>query len=74
MSRVTIHLGVHNHPIMDGKCREFIEETRRFIVKEVNCTLDAKMSAISLNAIKTFLVKHLLDDYSNGKMELFIGE
>ncbi len=35
MSRATIHLGVHNHPVVDGKCRESIEETKRLIAKEV---------------------------------------
>jgi hypothetical protein len=31
MLRAVIHLGVHNHPIVDGKCRESIKETRRLI-------------------------------------------
>ncbi len=36
--------------------------------------LDAKMFAISLNANKNFLAKHLLDDCKDGKVELFKGE
>jgi hypothetical protein len=35
---------------------------------------DVKMSTISLSASKTFLAKHLLDDCSNAKVELFKGE
>jgi len=32
------------------------------------------MFAISLSASKTFLARHLLDDYSDGKVEFFKGE
>jgi hypothetical protein len=32
---------------------------------------DVKMFVISLNVSKTFLARHLLDDYSDGKMEFF---
>jgi hypothetical protein len=53
---------------------EFLEETGRLIAEEVVRTLNAKMSMISLSASKTFLVKHLLNDCSDGKMELFKGE
>jgi hypothetical protein len=73
MSRAAIHLGVHNHPIMDGKCWELVEETRRLIVEEVDCTPDAKIFSISFNANNT-LASYLLDDSSNGIVELFKGE
>jgi hypothetical protein len=43
LSRTMIHLGVHNRLIVDGKCRESLEETRRLIIEEVICTLNAKM-------------------------------
>ncbi len=33
-----------------------------------------KMFVISMNASKTFLVKHLLNDYNHGKVEFFKGE
>jgi hypothetical protein len=36
MSRVMIHLGVHNHLVTNGKCRELVKETRRLIAKEVD--------------------------------------
>jgi hypothetical protein len=69
-----IDLGVHNHPIADGKCKESLEEIIRLIAKEVNCMLNANMSMISLSASKSFLARHLLNDCSNGKVELFKGE
>jgi hypothetical protein len=36
--------------------------------------LDSKIFAISLSASKAFFVRHLLDDYSNGIVEVFNGE
>jgi len=35
---------------------------------------DAKIFSISFNANKTFLANYLLNDSSNGTMELFKGE
>jgi hypothetical protein len=54
LSRMAIHLGIHNHLIMDGKCKESLEEIRRLIVEEVNHTPDMKMSLIFLSVSKTF--------------------
>ncbi len=71
---MAIHLGVHKRPIVDGKCQEFMDETRRLIEEEVDCTPNAKIFVISLSANKTFLARHLLDDCNNGTMELFNGE
>jgi hypothetical protein len=51
-----------------------VDEIRRLIIEEVDCMLDAKIFAISLSASKTFLVRHSLDDCSNGIMEVFNGE
>ncbi len=70
LSRVIIHLRVHNHLVANGKCGEFLEETRRLIVEEVDYTPNAKMFTISLSASKTFWARNLLDDYSNGKVGL----
>jgi hypothetical protein len=74
MSRVAIHLGVHNHLVTNGKCQESIKETRRLIAKEVDCMLNANISLISLSVGKTFLASYLFDDSNNGIMELFKGE
>jgi hypothetical protein len=60
--------------VVDGNCKEYVDETRRLIVEEVNCTLDAKISTISMNASKTFLARYLLDDNGNGIMEFLHGE
>jgi hypothetical protein len=65
-----IHLGVHKHPVVDGKCKESMNETRRFIEKEVNHTLDAKIFVISLSASKTLLAMHMFNESGNGLVEL----
>jgi hypothetical protein len=46
LSKAIIHLGVDNHLVVDGKCRESLGETKRLIADEVDRTPDAKMSAI----------------------------
>jgi len=69
-----IHFGVHEHLVVDGKCKEFVDKTRRLIVEEVNHTPNPKISTISLNASKTFLAKHLLDDNGNGIVEFLHDE
>jgi len=74
MSRVAIHLGVHNNLVANGKCWESIKETRRLIAEEVECMLNAKIFSISLNASRTFLASYLFDDSNNGIVELFKGE
>jgi hypothetical protein len=73
MSRAMIHLGVHNHFVVDGKCRELVEEIRKLIIEEVDRTPDVKISSISFNASKT-LASYLLDDFGNGIVEVFKGE
>jgi hypothetical protein len=74
MSIVMIHLGVHNHPIVDGKWQESVEEIRRLIVEEVDHTPNAKIFGISFSASKTLLANYLLDNFSNGTVELLKGE
>jgi hypothetical protein len=66
---MAIDFGVHKHLMVDGNCKEFVAITR-----EVDRTLDVKIYAISLNANKIFLAKHLLDDSGNGMVELLHDE
>jgi hypothetical protein len=74
MSRVIIHLGVHNHLVVDGKYQKFVKETRRLIVEKVDRTPNANIFLISFNASKTFLASYLLDDSNNGTIELLNNE
>jgi hypothetical protein len=51
-----------------------MDKIRRLNTKEVDYTLNAKISVIFLSANKTFLAKHLLDDSGNGMVELLHNE
>ncbi len=74
ISKTTIHFKVHKHLVADGKCKESMDETRRLIAKEVDHTLDMKISTISLSASKSFLARHVLDDSGDGMVELLKDE
>ncbi len=74
ISKATIHLGVHKHPMVDGKCKEFVVETKRSITEEVDHKPNVKISTISSSAKKTFLAKNLLDDSGDGMVELLHNE
>jgi hypothetical protein len=74
MSRMAIHLNVHNHLVVDGKCRQFVEETRRLTIEEVDHMPNARISLISFIVSKTFSVSYLFDDSSDGIVEFFKGE
>ncbi len=72
--KVTIHLRVHKHLMVDGKCRESMNKIRRLIAKEVDRTPNAKISTILMGVNKTFFTTHLFDDSGNGTLELLNGE
>ncbi len=42
LSKVMIHLGMHEHPIVEGICKEFLEEIKVLVEGQVSHTLDAK--------------------------------
>jgi len=69
ISRAMIHLGV-KHPMVNNKCREYVDKTRRLIIKEVDHTPNAKIYAISLSVSMTFLATHMFDDSGDGLVEL----
>jgi hypothetical protein len=60
MSRACIHLGMHNHPVSDGICRETFDMISGLIAQEVSKTPTAKNSAIAMAASKEFLDKYLI--------------
>jgi len=74
ISRTTIHFKVHKHLVANGKCKESMDEIKRLIIKEVDCTPDAKTSMISLGVNKTFLATHLLNDSGNDIVEFLDNE
>jgi hypothetical protein len=60
--------------MVDGKCKEFVVETKRSITEEVDHKPNVKISTISSSAKKTFLAKNLLDDSGDGMVELLHNE
>jgi hypothetical protein len=60
--------------MVDGKCRESVDEIKRLIVKEVHPMPANKISLISLSVSKIFLATHLFDDNGDGFMDLFKGK
>jgi hypothetical protein len=74
LSRVTIHLGTHEHPIAKGMCMESLEEIKLFVEGQVFHTPDTKFSTVALNESKAFLAHHLFNENGEGPMENFQGE
>jgi hypothetical protein len=60
--------------MVDGKCKEFVDETKRLIAEEVNPIPDAKIFTISLSVSKTFLATHLFNDSGDSLMDLLKGK
>jgi len=60
--------------MVDGKCKKFVDETRRLIAKEVNPMPNVKIFAISLSVNKTFLITYLFEDSGDGLMDLLKGK
>jgi hypothetical protein len=60
MTRVCIHLGMHNHLVSNGICRETLDTISGLIAQEVSKTPTAKTSAIAMAASKEFLDKYLI--------------
>jgi hypothetical protein len=51
-----------------------LEVTKMLIEEDINCTLNMKISTISLIVSKSFLGKHLFNDNVNGTKEFLKGE
>jgi hypothetical protein len=52
MSRACIHIGVHDHPVANGTCRESLDMAYQCVANEVLKTPTAKNSAIVMAASK----------------------
>jgi hypothetical protein len=74
LSRITIHLRTHEHPVVEGMCKESLEQIKVLVEGEVFHTLNAKFFTITLNASKAFLAHHLFNENGKGPMEILQGE
>jgi hypothetical protein len=71
--RVAIHLGMHDHPMVEGRSWETLYQVKSLVKEEMFHTSKAIVSAIALVTSKTFLFKHLLNKDEEGLVEVFKG-
>jgi hypothetical protein len=71
MTRACIHLGMHNHLVSDGVCRETFDTIFGLIAQEVFKTPIAKNSTIALAASEEFLDKYLIHSNPRRKKMLW---
>jgi hypothetical protein len=74
LSRATIHLGTHSHPVTKGMCRKSFHEMKNMIVYEVCRIPIATSLAIALFVSKSFLLRHLFNKDGKGLVELLKDE
>ena len=65
-----IHLGMHNHLVSDGICREILDTISGLIAQEVLITPIAQKSAITMAASKEFVDKYLIHNSPRAKKML----
>jgi hypothetical protein len=70
LSRAAICLGMHEHLVAKGMCREALEEIKVLVEGQVSCTPNAKIFAITLNASRAFLARHLFNENGEGPLEI----
>ncbi len=70
LSRTMIHLGTHEHLVVEGMCKESLEEIKVLVEGQVSCTHYAKIFAIASNANKAFLVHHFFNENGEGPVEI----
>ncbi len=73
LNQTIIHLGTHDHPLVEGRSRIFFDQVKSMVKEEVFHTLGANVSAIVLATSKTFLSEHLLNEDGQGPMEVLKG-
>ncbi len=65
MSCACFHLGVHDHHVTKGECREIVKVVKKLITNEVKQSPDAKIYIIQLAASKEFLSQHLFIEHND---------
>jgi hypothetical protein len=48
LTRATIHLNTHDHPVVEGCSRKVVEQVKSLVQEEVACTSGATTLAIAL--------------------------
>ena len=73
MSKACIHLGVYEHPVSNGTCRELLDMAYQCVANEVMKTFTAKNFTIVMAMRKRFLADYLLKSPSNGEGHHLVG-
>jgi hypothetical protein len=73
MFRTCIHLGVHDHHVANGTCRQSLDMAYECIGNEVLKTPRAKNSAIVMAASKQFLANYFLKSSANVEGHHLVG-
>ena len=73
MSRACIHLGMHDHLVSNGICRESLDMAYQCVANEVLKTPIAINSAIVLGVSKQFLANYLLKSPTIGEGHHLVG-
>jgi hypothetical protein len=60
MTPACMHLGVHEHPVMNGEYQDFKDHSRTFLAKQVERTPHTTNSSIVMEATKKLLGELLL--------------
>jgi hypothetical protein len=47
---IDYHYSLEHH-VADGKCKEYVDKTKRLITKEVNCMLNATTTKCGCNSL-----------------------
>jgi hypothetical protein len=74
MIQATIHLGLHNHLMVEGHSKKMFEQVKSLVEEEVSYTLGDVVSTITLATSKTFLLEHLPKEDGQGLVEVLKGD
>lgn len=73
MTQTMIHLGTHDHPMVEGHSRDFFKQVKSLVEHKVSYTPRATTLAIALVANNYFFSKHLLNKDGEGPVEVLKG-
>jgi hypothetical protein len=68
-----IHLGKHDHPMVEGHYRENFKQIKSLVEHKVSWTPRATTSTIALVVNNLFFSKHLLNEDGEGLVEVLKG-
>jgi hypothetical protein len=69
-----IHLGTHDHLVVEGRCKEVINQVKALVHEKVSCTLSITSSTIALATSKMNLSQHLFNKDGEGLTKPLNGE